>query len=260
MEQHTLTTPGVQFTAGPGTDFTNGTWTPTDLLNSEFGVQEGDGKLFINIGGQIVQIKTGTSEDTPFEQVNSDWNAETGVARILNKPVIATKVSDLTQDIPYLQNITGLFGVSPGIGLEGIGTAESPYILSVSETVARRFDIQGLAVNQDIPNNPSRAILTVVHSDSGAFERTKSIIGTVTIRDQFNSGAWLLTFKAVQNYVGSELICKVAHTTPGDLNQEGNPFSIYGVPNGLTVDYYLTLSDGSTQVDATSVVTVTTIT
>lgn len=38
----------------------------------------------------------------PAAQVNADWNAASGVAQVLNKPTIPTKVSDLTNDEGYV--------------------------------------------------------------------------------------------------------------------------------------------------------------
>ena len=38
----------------------------------------------------------------PAEQVNADWNASSGKARILNKPTIPTKTSDLTNDSGFV--------------------------------------------------------------------------------------------------------------------------------------------------------------
>ena len=40
----------------------------------------------------------------PAAQVNSDWNAVSGVAQILNKPTIPTATSDLTNDSGYITN------------------------------------------------------------------------------------------------------------------------------------------------------------
>lgn len=40
----------------------------------------------------------------PAAQVNSDWNAISGVARILNKPTIPTKTSDLTNDSGFVES------------------------------------------------------------------------------------------------------------------------------------------------------------
>lgn len=43
----------------------------------------------------------------PAAQVNSDWDAVSGVAQILNKPTIPTAVSQLTNDSGYITGITG---------------------------------------------------------------------------------------------------------------------------------------------------------
>ena len=40
----------------------------------------------------------------PAAQVNSDWNAISGVARILNKPTIPTKTSDLINDSGFVES------------------------------------------------------------------------------------------------------------------------------------------------------------
>ena len=40
----------------------------------------------------------------PAAQVNSDWNASSGVAEILNKPTIPTKTSDLTNDSGFVES------------------------------------------------------------------------------------------------------------------------------------------------------------
>jgi len=57
----------------------------------------------------------------PAAQVNSDWNAVSGVAEILNKPTIPTNTSDLTND--------GADGVNPFITLNDI-PAQTPQVQS----------------------------------------------------------------------------------------------------------------------------------
>lgn len=57
-----------------------------------------------------------------FSQVNSDWNAVSGVAQILNKPVIPTDVSDLT-DTTNLLTQGGIEGltVTQDVGTTNVG-------------------------------------------------------------------------------------------------------------------------------------------
>ena len=50
----------------------------------------------------------------PAAQVNSDWNATSGVAEILNKPTIPTKTSQLTNDSSFTTNssVSSTFGLN----------------------------------------------------------------------------------------------------------------------------------------------------
>ena len=66
----------------------------------------------INDGEDGVHPFITAADVTP--QVNSDWDATSGVAEILNKPIIPTKTSDLTND--------GEDGINPFITLEDIPT------------------------------------------------------------------------------------------------------------------------------------------
>lgn len=54
----------------------------------------------------------------PAAQVNSDWNANSGVAQILNKPSIPTKTSDLTNDSGYV-NATQAANAAPVQSVNG---------------------------------------------------------------------------------------------------------------------------------------------
>lgn len=48
----------------------------------------------------------------PAAQVNSDWNAASGVAQILNKPSIPTKVSDLTNGYVWTSGVSASAGAT----------------------------------------------------------------------------------------------------------------------------------------------------
>lgn len=62
ISHHTLTTTGAtQFSVPATEDFSNGTWTSSDLALSEFGVKEGTDQLFIRIGDGIFQVPLTTS-------------------------------------------------------------------------------------------------------------------------------------------------------------------------------------------------------
>ena len=74
----------------------------------EFGDFTGENDQgYVIVGGKTADIEGGKkllSDIVPVvpEQVNADWNAESGKAQILNKPTIPSKTSDLTNDSNFI--------------------------------------------------------------------------------------------------------------------------------------------------------------
>lgn len=61
LSHHTLSTTGATaFSVPLNEDFTDGTWTTTDLALSEFGVLEGHDELYVRIGDNIHQVNLGS--------------------------------------------------------------------------------------------------------------------------------------------------------------------------------------------------------
>lgn len=62
------------------------------LLEQDMGLIETDVNFILSLipTGASTENKLATSNDIPVAQVNSDWNASSGVAQILNKPSLAT--------------------------------------------------------------------------------------------------------------------------------------------------------------------------
>tara|TARA_R110001599_G_scaffold305946_2_gene512389 strand:- start:5091 stop:5975 length:885 start_codon:yes stop_codon:yes gene_type:complete len=61
ISHHTLSTTGATaFSVPLNEDFTDGTWTTTDLALSEFGVLEGHDELYVRIGDTIHQVNLGS--------------------------------------------------------------------------------------------------------------------------------------------------------------------------------------------------------
>jgi len=70
LSHHTLTTTGLTFSVPQQEDFTlagSMSWTATDLMESEIGVNEGDGTAFIRIGTEIRQFNFSTAS-TPLQK------------------------------------------------------------------------------------------------------------------------------------------------------------------------------------------------
>lgn len=81
-----------------------------------------------NVDATLSDIAITIEGSNAASQVNSDWNATSGVAQILNKPVVPTKVSDLTND-------------------SGFQTASQVATSIASETTARTTAVSTVATN-----------------------------------------------------------------------------------------------------------------
>jgi len=89
-----------------------------------------------------------------FGQVNSDWNATSGVAEILNKPSIPTNTSDLTNDSGFItaaevptvndatSSVKGILKLTNDLG----GTADLPTVPALSNKVDKVTG-KGLSTN-----------------------------------------------------------------------------------------------------------------
>ena len=107
---------GTTYTAGDGISI-NGTVISADVV----AVPTEDSVKLMNAGGiyDALQGKANTTDlatvatsgnyndlnnkpTIPAAQVNSDWDADSGVAQILNKPTIPTKTSDLNNDSNFV--------------------------------------------------------------------------------------------------------------------------------------------------------------
>ena len=60
ISHHTLTNSGSDFSIPASEDFTDGSWTETDLALSEFGINEGSGEVYIRVGEEVKKVLTGT--------------------------------------------------------------------------------------------------------------------------------------------------------------------------------------------------------
>ena len=77
----------------------------------------------------------------PAAQVNSDWNANSGVAQILNKPTIPTKTSDLQNDSGFLtshQSIKTLNGETL-VGTGDVSTFQSETVTVSGDTTSKQL-------------------------------------------------------------------------------------------------------------------------
>lgn len=106
----------------------------------------------------------------PAAQVNSDWNATSGVARILNKPTIPTATSDLTNDSGFITNtVNNLVNYTPTTGLAEVATSGSYNDL------------------EDKPTIPAAQVNSDWNSDSGVSQiLNKPALATVATSGSYN--------------------------------------------------------------------------
>ena len=95
--------------------------------------------------GDLATVATSGSyndlEDKPdiaAAQVNSDWNATTGVAQILNKPDIPEDLGDLTNNAGYTKNT----GTITGITMNGVSKGTSG-VIDLGTVITAHQDISG---------------------------------------------------------------------------------------------------------------------
>lgn len=84
----------------------------------------------------------------PAAQVNADWNATAGLAMILNKPVIPTKVSELTNDKNYMTEIPESYtaAIEEALGTK-VDLANGKKIVDTTETYEDNIWYNANAIN-----------------------------------------------------------------------------------------------------------------
>lgn len=93
----------LQINHGKSVSFANLSWQPSDNANLASALN-----AKANVADLATVATSGDYDDLtnkptiPSAQVNSDWNANSGVAQILNKPTIPTATSQLTNDSWYI--------------------------------------------------------------------------------------------------------------------------------------------------------------
>ncbi len=84
IQHHTLTNGELQFTVPPNEDFTSGSWSSTDLVRSEFGINEANKTVSVRIADEIILI--GGSGSTPgLQNVLNIGNTYSGQIEIIDQ-------------------------------------------------------------------------------------------------------------------------------------------------------------------------------
>lgn len=128
----------------------------------------------------------------PAAQVNSDWNATSGVAQILNKPSIPTDTSDLTNGAGFITDITSsdvttALGYTPYNSSNPSGyitsAALTPYALSANlATVATSGSYSDLSNKPTIPTvNNATITITQGGTTKGTFTLNQSSNATIAL-------------------------------------------------------------------------------
>jgi hypothetical protein len=114
IQHHTLTN-GLTFSVPATEDFTSGSWSSTDLVRSEIGVDELNKEVFIRIDDEIIKIGGSTSSLT-LQQVVDNGNTLSGT--ISNTGIIQFQSIGLSSSNDLVQGDLSILsgGLYPNIG------------------------------------------------------------------------------------------------------------------------------------------------
>lgn len=142
-------------------------------------------------------------------QVQSDWNASSGLARILNKPTIPTKTSDLTND--------GQDGVNPFITAADVPVSNLQEVLDLGSSASFNDPSTGESVLYNIPDYDGLTYGTSIsHSDSN----NNSVLSVTS------SGVYASSAKTSgTEYYSIQLTCPSPIPTANEYNNVLNLFS-----------------------------------
>lgn len=139
----------LQINHGKTVSFANLSWQPSDNANLASALN-----AKANVADLATVATSGSYNDLtnkptiPAAQVNSDWNANSGVAQILNKPTIPTKTSQLSNDSWF---ITSSYHDSSKQDVLSAGTGISITSNTVSNTWVTSFNGSTWAVTYTAP-------------------------------------------------------------------------------------------------------------
>lgn len=139
----------LQINHGKTVSFANLSWQPSDNANLATALN-----AKANVADLATVATSGSYNDLtnkptiPAAQVNSDWNANSGVAQILNKPTIPTKTSQLNNDSWF---ITSAYHDSSKQDVLSAGTGISITSNTVSNTWVTSFNGSTWAVTYTAP-------------------------------------------------------------------------------------------------------------
>lgn len=249
MVQKGVSDAAEPFTVPASSDFTDGTWTVYDLLDREIGINTGSGKMFVRIDNTIYSVRLDDIAGDPFDQVNSDWAATSGVAQILNKPSIPTATSDLTDDVGFLTNVTGLIDVDSSLGMSGSGTTLDPYVIRNASPGLRNGKVFSAGISTGA-GDPSHAVYTVDYNDNVS---TNSVEMRISIKEIGTNDIYSISFNAISSSETGTIVSKITPLTGGDINKTGNAYTV--IADVDTVDqvvrYFVVTTSGTSTADLT---------
>ena len=188
----------------------------------------------------------------PPAQVNSDWNANSGVAKILNKPTIPTDTSDLTNNAGYITS-SALSGYATETWVTDKGYITG--ITSTDVTTALGYT----PYDSSNPNGYTNNIGTVT-----SVNNVSPVSGNVTISipsdtSDLTNGAGFITSSALNNYEQKTTITALSATdsitlADNTIYNGGTQTALtIALPSSATVDFIC-------EIDFSSGTTATTLT
>ena len=257
-------------TSGDYNDLNNKPTIPDSQIQSDWEQSDNTKKDYIKNKPSLADVATSGDYDDltnkptiPAAQVNSDWNSESGVSKILNKPTIPSKTSDLTNDSNFiteqaLKDPSEVAAAALNDHEQRIGAVEDMLgggdgIELKRLVVTRELDAPNL--NLDIKNVGAQSTAaTIVFPSKKRSYVMMTAAANITLNVTADASRPGENYVLLKNTSGSEIT-----VTIGTVNGSGSNILIpeggIAVPAGMYVEISYIVSSSMTIVSASSALT-----
>lgn len=159
----------VRYQQEDGSGVIHGDWIPNNPTTGQTGLYSFDGSTggisWVKVGSGLI-VASGILSSTATAQVNSDWNAVSGVAQILNKPTV---ISAFSNDLNFINQSQARSAIS----LTTTGSGAATYN---STTGVLNVPTPSAPAAQSINDSPGRTLVTTTSSAGFQISATRNAL------------------------------------------------------------------------------------